>query len=126
MIKVIRETGCTPVQRNTFYEPIKVLADGAPSSNEADPPSGKSKVLEDILATMRAISVIIGAFITPISQKQRCYRGYDCDWANYCGDRACELPIDRAHPSKFLAKGRRIESHGIHFFLFVISGWFFL
>jgi len=37
----------TPVQRNTFYEPIKVLADGAPSANEAEPPSGKSKVLED-------------------------------------------------------------------------------
>jgi aminodeoxyfutalosine synthase len=51
MIKAIRETGRTPVQRNTFYEPIKVLADGAPSANEAEPPSGKSKVLEDNLAT---------------------------------------------------------------------------
>src|SRR5688500_5755991 len=28
MVKAIRETGRTPVQRNTFYEPIKVLADG--------------------------------------------------------------------------------------------------
>ncbi len=51
MIKAIREAGRTPVQRNTFYETIKVLADGAPSANEAEPPSGKSKVLEDNLAT---------------------------------------------------------------------------
>ena len=51
MIKAIREAGRTPVQRDTFYEPIKVLADGAPSANEAEPPSGKSKVLEDNLAT---------------------------------------------------------------------------
>ena len=51
MIKAIREAGRTPVQRNTFYEPIKVLADGAPSANETEPPSGKSKVLEDNLAT---------------------------------------------------------------------------
>ena len=51
MIKAIREAGRTPVQRNTFYEPIKVLADGAPSANEAEPPSGKSKVLEANLAT---------------------------------------------------------------------------
>ena len=27
MIKAIREVGRTPVQRNTFYEPIKVLAE---------------------------------------------------------------------------------------------------
>jgi len=51
MIKAIREAGRAPVQRNTFYEPIKVLAEGAPSPNEAEPPSGKSKVLEDNLAT---------------------------------------------------------------------------
>ncbi len=51
MIKAIREAGRTPVQRNTFYEPIKVLADGVPSANEAEPPAGKSKVLEDNLAT---------------------------------------------------------------------------
>ena len=50
MIKAIRETGRTPVQRNTFYEPIKVW-DAAPTANEAEPPSGKSKVLEDNLAT---------------------------------------------------------------------------
>jgi hypothetical protein len=47
----IRETRRTPAQRNTFYEPIKVLVDGAPSANEAEPPPGKSKVLEDNLAT---------------------------------------------------------------------------
>jgi aminodeoxyfutalosine synthase len=51
MIKAIREAGRIPVQRNTFYEPIKVLADGAPSANEAEPPPGKSKVLEDNLAS---------------------------------------------------------------------------
>ncbi len=50
MIKAIREAGRTPVQRNTFYEPIKVW-DGAPIATEAELPSGKSKVLEDNLAT---------------------------------------------------------------------------
>ena len=50
MIKAIREAGRTPVQRNTFYEPIKVLPD-ASVANEAELPSGKSKVLEDNLAT---------------------------------------------------------------------------
>ena len=38
------------VQRNTFYEPIKVW-DAEPTATEAEPPSGKSKVLEDNLAT---------------------------------------------------------------------------
>lgn len=50
MIKAIREAGRTPVQRNTFYEPIRVL-ENAPAADEAEPPSGKSKVLEDNLAT---------------------------------------------------------------------------
>jgi aminodeoxyfutalosine synthase len=50
MIKAIREAGRTPVQRNTFYEPVKVW-ESAPATAEADPPSGKSKVLEDNLAT---------------------------------------------------------------------------
>jgi aminodeoxyfutalosine synthase len=49
MIKAIREAGRTPVQRNTFYEPIKVW-DSAPVA-EAGPPANKSKVLEDNLAT---------------------------------------------------------------------------
>ena len=50
LIKAIREAGRTPVQRNTFYEPIKVWGD-APAANEVEPPPGKSKVLEDNLAT---------------------------------------------------------------------------
>jgi len=49
MIKAIRETGLTPVQRNTFYEPIKVLAD-ATAAEPAENPA-HSKVLEDNLAT---------------------------------------------------------------------------
>jgi len=48
MIKAIREAGRTPVQRNTFYEPIRVL-ESAPVTTETEPPSGKSKVLEDNL-----------------------------------------------------------------------------
>ena len=51
MVKAIREAGRTPVQRNTFYEPIKVLAESSLTTNETEPPSGKSKVLEDNLAT---------------------------------------------------------------------------
>ena len=50
MVKAIREAGLTPVQRNTFYEPIKVW-DAAPKPADAEPPSGKSKVLENNLAT---------------------------------------------------------------------------
>ena len=51
MVKAIREAGRTPVQRDTFYEPIEVLADGHQlTANETEPPSGKSKVLEDNLA----------------------------------------------------------------------------
>ena len=50
MIKAIRETGRTPVQRNTFYEPIKVLADSQ-SSGDAPENLAHSKVLEDNLAT---------------------------------------------------------------------------
>lgn len=48
MVKAIREADRPPAQRNTFYEPIKVLADSPqPSATEAKSPSGKSKVLED-------------------------------------------------------------------------------
>ncbi len=50
MIKAIREAGRTPVQRNTFYEPIKIL-EPLQAATEAEPPPGKSKVLEDNLAT---------------------------------------------------------------------------
>ncbi len=49
MVKAIREIGRTPVQRNTFYEAIKSW-DSAPTS-EPQPPAGKSKMLEDNLAT---------------------------------------------------------------------------
>jgi aminodeoxyfutalosine synthase len=49
MIKAIREAGCTPVQRNTFYEPIMVW-DKAPPTPFA-PGDQRSKVLEDNLAT---------------------------------------------------------------------------
>ncbi len=49
MVKAIREAGRTPVQRNTFYEPIKVLSDGQPA--ELAENLARSKVLEDNLAT---------------------------------------------------------------------------
>ncbi|HEX5219761.1 MAG TPA: radical SAM protein [Verrucomicrobiae bacterium] len=52
MIKAIREVGRTPVQRNTFYEPIRVLESSQTATeNESEPPSGRSKVLQDNLAT---------------------------------------------------------------------------
>lgn len=53
MIKAIREAGRTPVQRNTFYEPIKVLAESLQTADEAESRlvGSKSKVLEDNLAT---------------------------------------------------------------------------
>ena len=49
LIKAISEAGRAPVQRNTFYEPIKVWEAGAVSSDAEN--SGTSKVLEDNLAT---------------------------------------------------------------------------
>jgi len=49
MIKAIREAGRTPVQRNTFYEPLKVL-EGASVGETTENPS-RSNVLEDNLAT---------------------------------------------------------------------------
>jgi len=51
MAKAIREAGRTPVQRNTFYEPIKVLENPPAATTEVEPPATKSKVLEDNLAT---------------------------------------------------------------------------
>jgi aminodeoxyfutalosine synthase len=52
MIKAIREAGRTPVQRDTFYQPIKVLEDGQKGNGQdAESVAGKSKVLEDNLAT---------------------------------------------------------------------------
>src|SRR5580693_4244419 len=50
MLKAIREAGRTPVQRNTFYEPIKILENpivGEAKENDAN----KSKMLEKNLAS---------------------------------------------------------------------------
>jgi aminodeoxyfutalosine synthase len=49
MVKLIREAGRQPVQRNTFYEPLKTW-DGGPDSDEK-PNGQKSPVLEQNLAT---------------------------------------------------------------------------
>jgi aminodeoxyfutalosine synthase len=49
MIKSIRETGRTPVQRNTFYEPIKVLPDLASQDHTENVPA--SSELQENLAT---------------------------------------------------------------------------
>ena len=49
MLKAIREAGRTPVQRNTFYEPIKILENA--TAAEADENAARSKMLEDNLAT---------------------------------------------------------------------------
>jgi len=49
MIKAICEAGRVPVQRNTFYEPIRTVAGPEPSKPE--PPSNRSKLLDDNLAT---------------------------------------------------------------------------
>ncbi len=51
MIKAIREAGRTPVQRNTFYEPIKILADANQADGNAKENSARSKMLEENLAT---------------------------------------------------------------------------
>ena len=49
MIKAIRETGRTPVQRNTFYEPIQVW--DAPPEGESAPANGPSAILRENLAS---------------------------------------------------------------------------
>ena len=49
MIKAIREAGRTPVQRNTFYEPIQVLENPPAPADSGN--SVRSRVLEDNLAT---------------------------------------------------------------------------
>jgi aminodeoxyfutalosine synthase len=49
MLKAIREAGRTPVQRNTFYEPIRILENATPA--EATENAARSKMLEDNLAT---------------------------------------------------------------------------
>ncbi len=49
LVKAIREAGLTPVQRNTFYEPIKVW--DAPAPAEGSHAGQHSLVLEENLAT---------------------------------------------------------------------------
>jgi len=49
MVKAIREAGRVPVQRNSFYDPIKAWESGV--TEEVKAPDGKSKLLEDNLAT---------------------------------------------------------------------------
>jgi aminodeoxyfutalosine synthase len=49
MLKAIREAGREPVQRNTFYEPIKVW--DAPGASDAPADSSRSSVLKQNLAT---------------------------------------------------------------------------
>jgi aminodeoxyfutalosine synthase len=49
MIKAIREAGRTPVQRNTFYEPIKIWEN--PTAPDETVNGTRSKILESNLAT---------------------------------------------------------------------------
>ncbi|MHB1307401.1 MAG: aminofutalosine synthase MqnE [Limisphaerales bacterium] len=49
LVKVIREAGRVPVQRNTFYEPVRVWDTAV--ATEPEPPAGRSPVLEQNLAT---------------------------------------------------------------------------
>jgi aminodeoxyfutalosine synthase len=49
MVKAIREAGLTPVQRNTFYEPIKVW-DGPPVT-ESETTDGQASMIEKNLVT---------------------------------------------------------------------------
>ncbi len=48
MLKAIREAGCTPVQRDTFYQPLKVSDAAVPP---AEPDAARSDLLERNLAT---------------------------------------------------------------------------
>ena len=50
MLKAIREAGRTPVQRNTFYEPIRIL-EPLQAATEATENAARSKMLDDNLAT---------------------------------------------------------------------------
>ncbi len=49
MLKAIREAGCVPVQRNTFYEPIRVREEAGDAGPEPD--GQRSKILEQNLAS---------------------------------------------------------------------------
>ena len=48
-LKTIHEAGRPPLQRNTYYEPIRVLGN-APAAEATENPA-RSKMLEDNLAT---------------------------------------------------------------------------
>ena len=50
LVKAIREAGRTPVQRNSFYEPIKVL-ENPPGTDATETSADKSKMLEKNLAS---------------------------------------------------------------------------
>ncbi|HLP78904.1 MAG TPA: CofH family radical SAM protein, partial [Candidatus Paceibacterota bacterium] len=45
MIKAIRETGRTPVQRDTFYQPLRILADAPLSGIDGNPTSDASEAI---------------------------------------------------------------------------------
>jgi len=49
MVKAIREAGRIPVQRDTFYQALRTLSQD--ESGKPEPPPGRSKVLDDNLAT---------------------------------------------------------------------------
>jgi aminodeoxyfutalosine synthase len=51
MVKAIREAGRTPVQRDTFYAPLRVLETPLAATAETSENPAHSKVLEDNLAT---------------------------------------------------------------------------
>jgi aminodeoxyfutalosine synthase len=51
MLKAIREAGRTPVQRDTFYQPIRVFAEGQQGTASEPGANGKSQLLEGNLAT---------------------------------------------------------------------------
>ena len=55
MVKAIREAGKVPVQRNTFYEPVKVwdqtAATSAEAASAAAPTGSATRTLEANLAT---------------------------------------------------------------------------
>jgi aminodeoxyfutalosine synthase len=51
MIKAIRESGRTPVQRDTFYQPIRVLEGTLPPGIEEEASARKSKLLDGNFAT---------------------------------------------------------------------------
>jgi len=51
LIKAIREAGKTPVQRNTFYEPVREWIDDTPTADNAPDDSVPPNLLNDNLAT---------------------------------------------------------------------------